>query len=407
MGKQTSKKAVSAPPDSTADPSTQTPTTKTISTTTLGFAEQAYKNRIIPPRLSVPPANLEAIWERHTGSRATACPSDYKGFVKGTEVAYSEATMVVHMSRRLLKTYDDDNGYHQAFNQSFSALPKDLGFNNGLSAPQPDFVEGLEREEYRPFPVDRVEGAVLYKDEPSSIALPHLAGEWKGRGKDLEVARLQSAYNGAALVRARNQALAHMGKSDPTGHAEVTTFTTDGTNLNFFTHYAAPSKKDGTLEYHQYRYASACLTDSHQGYKDGRKGLRNAQDHAKEQSYALRDDLTEHWKQRDSVSKRLALPVTTRTPAEEDGAGYDVVDRYPSENNDAQPSKLRGADDEAGYEILHVPTHAPTPPRSPRRGGQEAGHHQSRKAFPSRYYLRVRSSPLSDFADATTKKRKS
>lgn len=28
------------------------------------------------------------------------------------------------------------------------------------------------------------------------------------------------------------------------------TFTTDGTNLNFFAHYAAPSEDDGTLQYH-------------------------------------------------------------------------------------------------------------------------------------------------------------
>jgi hypothetical protein len=65
----------------------------------------------------------------------------------------------------------------------------------------------------------------------------------------MKEAELQSAYGGAALVFARNKALSYLGKSDPPGHAEVTTFTTDGTNLNLYAHYADPSE-DGTLKYH-------------------------------------------------------------------------------------------------------------------------------------------------------------
>jgi hypothetical protein len=67
----------------------------------------------------------------------------------------------------------------------------------------------------------------------------------------MEEAKLQSAYDGAALVYARDQALSLVGKPDPVGHAEITTFTTDGTNINFFAHYATPSEDD-TLKYHQY-----------------------------------------------------------------------------------------------------------------------------------------------------------
>jgi hypothetical protein len=59
----------------------------------------------------------------------------------------------------------------------------------------------------------------------------------------------QGAYDGAALVYSRNQALSSVGKPDPAGHAGVMTFTTDGTNINFFTHYAAPSE-NGTLKYY-------------------------------------------------------------------------------------------------------------------------------------------------------------
>jgi len=184
----------------------------------------------------------------------------------------------------------------------------------------------------------------------------------------MEEARMQSAYNRAALVHARNQALSYIGKPNPPSHAEVTTFTTDGTNLNFFTHYAAPSKKDGTLEYHQYHYASAYLKDSYHSYKDGQRGIRNAQDCAKEQSYALRDNLKRHWQQRSALIDEPHQPVTL-----EDEAGYNVVDPFPSndDDSDAQPPAsrstkpvARGADDEAGYEILDAPTYAPTPPQS-------------------------------------------
>lgn len=102
-------------------------------------------------------------------------------------------------------------------------------------------------------------------------------------------ATLQSRYDGAALVYIRNQALSLIGKPDPPGHAQVRTFTTDGTNINFYTNYAAPSENNDTLEYHQHQYASANVKDTYQGYKDGYKGIRNEQDHAKDQSYVLKD----------------------------------------------------------------------------------------------------------------------
>ncbi|KAK3389612.1 hypothetical protein B0H63DRAFT_464044 [Podospora didyma] len=102
--------------------------------------------------------------------------------------------MVVEVSGQLLKRYGDD-GYQKAFNRSFTDFPKDVGFNSGLSAPQPDLVEGLEMEEYRPFPVgSHIAGAVLYKDDTYSVTLPHLAGEWKGPDGNITEATLQSGY---------------------------------------------------------------------------------------------------------------------------------------------------------------------------------------------------------------------
>ncbi|KAF4469534.1 heterokaryon incompatibility [Fusarium albosuccineum] len=296
--KKESKKSSSSHRDSTSE----SQKTKTTSTTTSGFADQAFKNGILPSRHSKPPANLKDMQERHGKSRTSVSPtgSEFKRYSNKVGRAPNESTMVVETTRRIIKDYDEED-YHQSFNQSFTGFPKDVGFNDGLSAAQPDYVEGLEKAVYGPFPIDEyIPGAVLYEDDPDSLALPHLAGEYKARGKNMEEARLQSSYDGAALVYARNQALSYMGRSDPPGLAKVTTFTTDGTTLNQYAHYAEESE-DGTTKYHQYRIKSTNLIDSHQEFRDGRRGLRNAQDYAKDQSYALRDDLREYWKQQRST----------------------------------------------------------------------------------------------------------
>ncbi len=171
-------------------------------------------------------------------------------------------------------------------------FPAEVSFNNGLSAPQPDFVEGLKAEKFGLFPIETIKAAVLYEDDPASVTLPHIAGEWKGRGKNMFTAELPAAYDGAALVYTRGtKPPAYLEKPDPPGHAEVRTFTSDGTHIHFYAHYAAPSGEDGRLEYHQHEYAVENVTSTYKGHKDGYKGIRNAQDHAKEQSYALMDQL--------------------------------------------------------------------------------------------------------------------
>lgn len=346
MAKKKGTNKVSAP-ESTVESST----TKTTSTTSSGFAIQARKNGILNPLSSKPPENLEDIRKRYPQPRGTASPTEsvYEDYVNTVGGVPNEATMVFEVGAQLLKKYDD-KGYKRAFNQTFTGFPKDVGFNNALSVPQPDFVEGLRMEEYRPFPVDEhVSGAVLYKDDPLSLTLPHLAGEWKGPGKDMAEARLQSAYDGAALVYARNQALSYLGKSDPPGHAMVTTFTTDGTNLNLYAHYATPSE-DGTLEYHQYPVRSTNLIDCHQGLKDGRRGLRNEQDHAFKESCALRDHLKEHWKQRggglDPIAKGALLPIPDvafeETTPHDGEADYEIVGQ-PCQPTPAASSEPRKA----------------------------------------------------------------
>jgi hypothetical protein len=287
--KMTKKKA----PEST-DAST---TKKIISTTSSDFAIQAHENGIVRPASSKAPTNLKARQERGAQSRGSVSPteSEHGHYVGMIGNATNEATMVFEVGSVLLKKYNDTS-YPRVLNQAFTGFPQDVGFNNGLSPPQPDFVEGSRMEDYKPFPVNKyVSGAVLYKDHLSSITLPHLAGEWKGPDGIMGKATVQSSYDGAALTYARNQALAYLAKPDPPSHAEITTFTSDGTNLHFFGHYAVETEEK-TLQYHQYPDASYNLMKFNE-YKDGRRHLRNIQDHAREQSCDLRDQLKKRWKQ--------------------------------------------------------------------------------------------------------------
>ncbi|KAG6356129.1 hypothetical protein INS49_015516 [Diaporthe citri] len=103
-------------------------------------------------------------------------------------------------------------------------------------------------QEYHPFPIyEHIKGAVLYKDDPWSPTLLHPAGDWKDWEKDIKDARLPCPNSGDL-------------KTPPGGgNAEVLTFATDGTNLDLFAHYAAPSEH-GKLEYQQYPVDSADLT---------------------------------------------------------------------------------------------------------------------------------------------------
>ncbi|KAK7422297.1 hypothetical protein QQZ08_009604 [Neonectria magnoliae] len=161
-------------PDSTPDPST----TKTVSTTMSAFEVRALKNGILDPSVSEPPRNLKQICNRHAQRRASVSYSEpaYKQYLDQAPNAPNEDTMIYQVSPKLLKK--PPVGYQTVLNQSFAGLPEEVGFNDGLSAPQPDFVEGIRVKDYRPFPVDEfIHGAVLHKNDISSITLPHIARE--------------------------------------------------------------------------------------------------------------------------------------------------------------------------------------------------------------------------------------
>ncbi|KAM3084732.1 hypothetical protein ACMFMG_003190 [Clarireedia jacksonii] len=201
----------------------------------------------------------------------------------------------------LLKRYDEP-GYHKSYNQAFSSFPKNVGFNNDLSTAQPDMVEGLNLTQFDPFPArEQLGGAATIYAGPEATTLPHLAGEWKGPGKDMILAQTQAAYDGACMVYGRNKARSFLKDPDPAGHAFVSTFTTDGTILNTFAHYS--SETQGQLKYHQSLTSSSLLISSYEDFKKSRRRLRNLQDDSKETSEKLRDELNKKWSEKQRLDE--------------------------------------------------------------------------------------------------------
>ncbi|KAM0328570.1 hypothetical protein ACHAQA_004978 [Verticillium albo-atrum] len=273
------------------------------------FAAKAHANGILHVTLSDRPKNSKDILNSMNRHRATPSPTEnaYQRFVGTISRAQNEAT-VSHVVATTLLNHSTKDNYFRSFNQPFTNVPQDVAFNEGLSPPQPDFIEGLEVDEFAPCPIgEYIDGAVLFEDDPRSLALPHIAGEFKGPGKDMRQGRLQSAYDGAFLTHARGQALDHIGKPDSAGDAKVVTFTTDGNILDIFSHHCT-TEKDGTRKFHQYNLSSTNLIATYEGFKQGRLQLRNAQDYALEESCALRDRLREHWKTMGVASDNLAIP---------------------------------------------------------------------------------------------------
>lgn len=270
---------------------------RSLLTTSSNFAPQAMENGILDAFSSDPATNLGILRLQlsERGKNPSPTPSTYERFRQEVAVAKNEATIQHNTAPYLLKTFDPPAVYGRTINQIFTEFPTNVGFNNGLSAPQPDVVEGLRLPQYQPFRLsDNLRSAIPWGGDLYALALPHLAGEWKRRDGDMGQAETQSAYDGAALVYARNEALSFLGTSDPPGYAAVTTFTTDGKQLNIFSHHAAPSGDGTNVKYHQNLVTKTNLTVSYEEFKLGCRQLQNAQDHAKEQSLALRDQLVRY-----------------------------------------------------------------------------------------------------------------
>ena len=240
---------------------------KTVSTTDSNFPPLAYANGILQEPNAKPPTNVNLLQDRVDRHRGTASPteSEYEVAAHKLLVAENEGTIAEETSK-LLKDYRVTE-YRRATNLPFKDFPKNVGFNNALSAAQPDMIEGLEMPEFDPFPVsEELGGAAVPYFPPNAITLPHLAGEWKGPGKDMNLARLQAAYDGASMVYSRNTACSFLANPDPIGHASVVAFTSDGTSVRTFANSRRRPKVKSNIINIQLRALS-----SHQATRTSRK----------------------------------------------------------------------------------------------------------------------------------------
>jgi hypothetical protein len=292
-----------------------------VPTTDSSFPRLAFENGILDTAHSAPPGNLDYLQDRLDRARNTASPteSEYQDFTYRIQRAPNEMTMVLETST-LLKRYG--RGYRRVYNQAFNDFPKDVGLNNGLSAAQPDMVEGLDMTEFDPVPIRReLGGSAVPTGELDPPTLPHFAGEWKGPGKDMVLAQTQAAYDGACMTYARNKARSFLENPDPAGHAFVSTFTTDGTILNTFADYS--SETQGQVKYHHYPTSSSLLIATYEDHKKSRRRLRNQEDDAKEAAEKLRDELHEKWSANQQSLVTPSVPPETADPTDYNNYDYD------------------------------------------------------------------------------------
>ncbi|KAK6609673.1 hypothetical protein H4I96_03604 [Botrytis cinerea] len=309
---------------------TKTSRSKSIPTSDSMFGNAANTNHINDPTTSAQPANLDDWKDILNRSRDTASPdeTEYMNYSYNICTAESEATIIHHQSEKLLKEYNVcESKYRKTYSETLCEVPPNLGFNNGLSNAQPDFLEGYDLSAFRPFEVrEKLGGTAVLKRGPTATTLPHFAGEWKGPGKSLKKADMQAAYDAAILVYGRKRALSYLGCPDPENHANVATFTSDGTILQIYTHHSTYNGE--FTEYHQTPIHKVMLTASFEDYKSGRRTLRNVQDAARVTASSLKDDLISSLNSRgDIIARELINNANLDSTIEEEEINQSTTDQ--------------------------------------------------------------------------------
>jgi hypothetical protein len=267
--------------------------TKTVSTSDPRFQKIAAKNGILVPMESTEPNNFDEIWNRLNRPRQSASPdaAAYREYLFDAATAGNEDTVKQAVIGHLKKY--NDGSYRSAYNQQFTEYPDNVGFNDGLSAPKPDLVQGINLQAFDSYPVvEQLGGSAVPTPDPYAITLAHMTGEFMRPGGDLIQARDQAAYAGACLVYGRNAARESIGRTDPPNTAHIGSFISDGTHITTFAHYATKDASGKTV-YHQWPVTDTNIQLSHQNFKIGRRQVRNLQDWTRENSYLLKEELSQ------------------------------------------------------------------------------------------------------------------
>lgn len=270
-------------------------TSMTISSTSEGFEDRALDNGVLDAVRSGKQGVVESdVKKRLLASRGSASPtqSQYNKFADRIVEASNKQGIIAVYSKYIFQDTEDTHfgiGYRRKEDKKWTEFPKNVGLNNSLPAPKPDMIEGFSRDSFPPT-IEHIKASRLVKGEPRYIALPHMAVEYKARGKSLHKAKVQAGYYGAAMVYGRNEALKYIGKADPPRQPAVLTATAIGQEWNVYGHCAHPNDYSGKEEYYRCRMAGGSMENLNE-YKQGRKVLRNMQDFAREQSSDLRESM--------------------------------------------------------------------------------------------------------------------
>ena len=344
--------------------------TKSVSASDPRFPEIAINNGILAPMDSTNPSNFDEIFGYLNRPRESASPEldEYKQYLFDTATAENEDS-VMQPVIGLLKKYNDGS-YRSAYNQQFIEYPDNVGFNNGLSAPKPDLVQGINLQDFKPYPArEKLGGSAVPTPSKYAITLAHMAGEFKKPGGNLIQAQEQAAYDAASLVYGRNRALASMGKADTLATAHVGTFISDGTHIITSAHFATTGASGETV-YQQKPTTDTNMNINFESFKTGRQRLRNLQDLTRKNSHLLKKELSDHYKLSQAQSSEQPISGVNGYSEHENGCssvGGSIEvgsESYVLVNEHTQPQSLHVLEEDAFY---IVPQSSAMPKRLPKQ----------------------------------------
>jgi hypothetical protein len=261
------------------------------------FDLQTRKNGVLSRFHSEHASNRDELIARMNRGRNSPPPSEseFNTYTQRLQAGGNKQALAVAVTE-LLK--NDVGGEYENYLRARHArfeLQKYSQLSNVLEPPMPDITEGLSSEAFYPFDVCHQlhqSCPLTMNGDVPGISLAHFTGVLNDPTKGLAAVHTKNAYAAATLVKARDEATEYLGDPDPSGHAAVLSFATDGRQVEF---YASHSTAGERRQYHVTRLGAADLVSSRRHFALARRLLRNVQEDAMLASCALRDRLLGAW----------------------------------------------------------------------------------------------------------------
>ena len=269
----------------------------------------AEENGILDRFDSIDPVNFDEVRTRLQQSRNSPDPGlqEFKDFRKRIQLSQNEQGVAQAVMALLSRRTGE--GYTQVYHQKFTMFPSNVGFNDGLSAAKPDFVEAYAANTFKPYPlIRRLGGSAVPVPGGHPIGLAHIAGEFKRLSGDMECGMCQAAYDAATLIYGRTQACLAIGKPDEAKVACVGTFVSNGDQVHISVHYAM-NHASGQTVYHHSPIFSDNLLLNHASFTLTCKHLRNLQEWAMENATSLKTELIAHHEASQAQTREPPVPL--------------------------------------------------------------------------------------------------